>query len=84
MAAPMRRELPSHLHNTSTKRVTEMTAAEFENLDELQAELWLAGRFRSFVSQGFPPTLALAFAVHPDIATPVDQAVVPEATPAAA
>jgi hypothetical protein len=54
-----------------------MTAAEFENLDELEAELWLVGRFRSFVSQGFPPTLALAFAVHPDIAAPVDEASFP-------
>ena len=49
-----------------------MTAAEFEELDELQAELWIATRFRQFVSAGFPSTLALALAlaVHPDIAVP--------------
>jgi len=47
-----------------------MPAAEFEELDELQAELWIATRFRQFVSAGFPSTLALALAVHPDIAVP--------------
>ena len=47
-----------------------MTAAEFEELDELQAELWIATRFRQFVSAGFPHTLALVLAVYPDIAVP--------------
>ena len=47
-----------------------MTAAEFELLDELEAERWIANRFAQFVAVGFPPELALPLAVHPDIAVP--------------
>jgi hypothetical protein len=47
-----------------------MTAADFERLDELQAEIWIAKRFREFANAGFPPALALGLAVHPDIAVP--------------
>ena len=47
-----------------------MTADEFETLDELQAEQWIARRFRSFVRTGFPPDLALLFAVHPEVQVP--------------
>jgi hypothetical protein len=44
-----------------------MTADEFEGLDGLEAELWIARRFHSFVRTGFPPELSLMFAVHPEI-----------------
>ena len=47
-----------------------MTMEEFEYLDELQAELWIAERFRQFVNDGFPPDLSLVFAVHPEIQAP--------------
>jgi hypothetical protein len=47
-----------------------MTAEEFENLDELAAELWIARRFRQFVKAGFPVELSLMFAVHPAIEAP--------------
>jgi len=47
-----------------------MTAADFERLDDLQAERWIAERFRQFANAGFPTSLALALAVHPDIAVP--------------
>jgi hypothetical protein len=47
-----------------------MTEAEFENLDEVQAELWIARRFSRFVDTGVPPDLALVFAVHPDVDSP--------------
>jgi hypothetical protein len=50
-----------------------MTAAEFEDLNEAQAELWLLKRFRKFISDGVPPTLALAFAARPEIAAPIDE-----------
>jgi hypothetical protein len=52
---------------------TPMTMDEFEQLDELQAEAWIAYRFRQFVNSGFPPDLSLMFAVHPDIAAPDDR-----------
>ena len=48
-----------------------MTAADFEKLDELEAELWIAKRFREFLAAGFPLSLALGLAVHPDIAAPL-------------
>jgi hypothetical protein len=48
-----------------------MTAADFERLDELQAEVWIARRFWEFANAGFPPALALGLAVHPDIAVPL-------------
>ena len=48
-----------------------MTAAGLERLDELEAELLIAKRFRGFVAAGFLPSLALSLAVHPDIATPL-------------
>jgi hypothetical protein len=51
---------------------TAMTADEFERLDELQAEAWIAWRFRQFVSAGFPPDLSLMFAVHPDVCVPAE------------
>jgi hypothetical protein len=47
-----------------------VTADEFETLDALQAELWIAWRFRSFVRTGFPPDLSLLFAVHPNVEVP--------------
>ena len=54
---------------TSGRRAR-VTAEEFETLDDLQAELWIARRFRSFVETGFPPDLSLLFAVHPDVDVP--------------
>jgi hypothetical protein len=50
-----------------------VTADEFETLDELEAELWIARRFRAFVNSGFPPDLSLIFAVHPDVAVPAPE-----------
>jgi hypothetical protein len=47
-----------------------MTADEFENLDDQQAELWIAQRFRAFVLTGWPPDLSLMFAVHPEVDAP--------------
>jgi hypothetical protein len=47
-----------------------VTADEFETLDALQAELWLARRFRDFVRSGFPPDLSLLFAAHPEVEVP--------------
>lgn len=47
-----------------------MTPEEFETLDELQAEAWIASRFRQFVTSGFPADLSLLFAVHPDVEVP--------------
>jgi len=49
-----------------------MTEDQFENLDELHAELWIARRFRQFVSAGFPTELSLIFATHVDIDVPSD------------
>jgi hypothetical protein len=47
-----------------------VTTEEFERLNEHQAELWIAARYRRFVDSGFPPDLSLIFAVHPDVAVP--------------
>jgi hypothetical protein len=47
-----------------------MTAEEFEGLNEHQAELWIAQRYRAFVLDGYPPDLSLMFAVHPEVVAP--------------
>jgi hypothetical protein len=49
-----------------------MTADEFENLNDQQAELWIAQRFRAFVLTGWPPDLSLMFAVHPEVDAPME------------
>ena len=49
-----------------------MTADEFENLNDQQAELWIAQRFRAFVLNGWPPDLSLLFAVHPEVDAPIE------------
>jgi hypothetical protein len=49
-----------------------MDADEFENLNDQQAELWIAQRFRAFVLNGLPPDLSLIFAVHPEVDAPKD------------
>jgi hypothetical protein len=48
-----------------------MTADEFEGLNDQQAEVWIAKRFRAFVLNGLPPDLSLIFAVHPEVDTPI-------------
>ena len=58
-----------HLPFTTCKEAG-VTADEFETLDALQAELWIARRFRSFVRTGCPPDLSLLFAVHPEVDVP--------------
>jgi hypothetical protein len=47
-----------------------MTPDEFENLDVRSADEWVRRRFRQFADSGFPPDLALIFAVHPDVDVP--------------
>ena len=47
-----------------------MTADEFEGLNEQQAEVWIAERFRAFALNGLPPDLSLVFAVHPEVDVP--------------
>jgi hypothetical protein len=47
----------------------QVTADQFESLDDLEAEAWIAGRFSEFVRHGFPPDLSLLFAVHPEVAS---------------
>jgi hypothetical protein len=54
-----------------------MTETEFENLDELEAELWIVRRFSQFVSAGFPADLSLLFAVHPDVDVPQEGCLAP-------
>jgi hypothetical protein len=49
-----------------------MDSDEFENLNDQQAELWIAKRFRAFVLNGLPPELSLMFAVHPEVDAPID------------
>jgi hypothetical protein len=44
-----------------------MTADEFEQLDEFQVELWIAGRFQQLAGGGYPPSQALHLAVRPDV-----------------
>jgi hypothetical protein len=60
-----------------------VTAEEFETFDELEAELWIARRFRRFIVSGFPPDLSLLFAVHPDVEVPRETALKPGLDPAA-
>ncbi len=57
---------------TPKKEVDLVTAEEFEKLDESQATLFLARRFRNFARGGFPPELALQLAVHPEIDVPIE------------
>jgi hypothetical protein len=59
---------------SSTRRERHMTADEFEGLDDQQAELWIAQRFRAFVLSGWPPDLSLMFAVHPEVESPMENA----------
>jgi hypothetical protein len=51
-----------------------MTADEFEGLNDQQAELWIAQRFRAFVLSGWPPDLSLIFAVHLEVDAPRETA----------
>jgi hypothetical protein len=48
-----------------------MTADDFENLNDQQAEAWIARRFRAFALNGLPPDLSLTFAVRPEVDAPV-------------
>ena len=48
-----------------------MTADEFEGLNDQQAEVWIAERFRAFALNGLPPDLSLMCAVHPEVDIPV-------------
>jgi hypothetical protein len=57
---------------TPQKEVDLVTAEEFEKLDESQAALFLATRFRNFARGGFPPEPALQLAVHPEIDVPIE------------
>lgn len=49
-----------------------MDSDKFENLNDQQAELWIAQRFRAFALNGLPPELSLMFAVHPDVDAPIE------------
>lgn len=44
-----------------------MTADKFEQLDEWEAELWIARRFHDLTSVGYPPSQALLLAVRPEV-----------------
>ena len=63
-------DLPRSLFHREKEGRAEMTADEFEHLDDLQAELWIARRFREFINVGFPPDLSLIFATHAEVGVP--------------
>jgi hypothetical protein len=55
-----------------------MTADEFEQLDEWQAELWIARRFNELFDGGYEPSQALYLAVRPEVDLPAAVAVLRE------
>jgi hypothetical protein len=55
---------------TTRRSLAGVTTEEFERLNEEEAELWIAERYRRFVESGLAPDLSLIFAANPNVEVP--------------
>ena len=59
------------VYPSKTQTEDEMTSDEFENLDDQQADLRIADRFRAFALNGLGSGLSLTCAAHPEVDEPI-------------